>query len=353
MTTEFRTTPTPSWETDILGDDFQQTTFNLGKDPDGEADIVAVVVKYQPLQATSYGNDSATLPQKGSPSAQTHRAVLWVHGMSDYFFQSHIAEAFYAHGRDFYAVDLRKCGRALRDGQTPHHISDLEMYDIKLNRALDLILAEGHTHVTIAAHSTGGLITALWLDRLRRTDPQRHAVINALVLDSPWLDMHLSPKKARAVRILAPILARLTPNKLTPDSSPGGYGKSLHKDQFGEWDYNVSWKPLGGHTKNWAWLAAIVAGHKRIGKGIETGVPTLSLHSDGYLLGRDFCEQLRHVDAVLNTDQIEARTPKLSSSARSAIIEGAMHDVYLSQKEVRARAFAETFAFLAEVDKSS
>lgn len=353
MTTDFPTTPTPSWKTDILGKNYQQTTFKLGKDPDGETDIVAVAVKYQPVKTASSATISELPPQKGSPSAKNSCAVLWVHGMSDYFFQQHIAEEFSNHGRDFYALDLRKCGRALREKQTPHYVSNLQLYDDELNQALDLIVAEGHTSVTIVAHSTGGLITALWLDRLRRTDKKRHAAIDALVLDSPWLDLHVAAWKARAVKILAPALGRLIPDTLIPESSRGGYGKSLHKDYFGEWDYNTSWKPICGHPKNWGWLLAIVNGQRQLAKGIETAVPTLVLHSDRYLIGQDFSEELHHVDAVLNTDRIAARTPNLSSSARAVAIKGAKHDVYLSQESVRHRAFAETFAFLEEVDKSS
>ena len=43
--------------------------------------------------------------------------------------------------------------------------------------------------VVVAGHSTGGLITALWLDRLRQREPALHAAVDGLLLNSPWFDL--------------------------------------------------------------------------------------------------------------------------------------------------------------------
>ena len=61
------------WSADELGDNYQHVTLHLGADPEGEGDNVAVLVK-------------AREPQTDKP------ALLWVHGMSDYFFQTHVAD---------------------------------------------------------------------------------------------------------------------------------------------------------------------------------------------------------------------------------------------------------------------
>ena len=65
------------------------------------------------------GPVAATLIRASFPAQDTRRAVLYVHGYIDYFFQEHLAEAFVAHGYRFYAVELRKYGRSLREGQHP------------------------------------------------------------------------------------------------------------------------------------------------------------------------------------------------------------------------------------------
>ncbi len=45
--------------------------------------------------------------------------MLYVHGFNDYLFQSHVADELASHGYTFYALDLRRCGRAWRDGPDP------------------------------------------------------------------------------------------------------------------------------------------------------------------------------------------------------------------------------------------
>src|SRR5580658_5211426 len=143
--------PEIDWEPDNLGPGYSQHELELGVDPDGEGTIAAVLVRRDP---------AADEVARG--------AVLYVHGFSDYFFQTELADAFAAQGLAFYALDLRKCGRARRPGQTAHYVSDLALYDDELERAL-AIVASAHPGlpVIIAAHSTGGLITPLWLDRRR------------------------------------------------------------------------------------------------------------------------------------------------------------------------------------------
>ena len=61
----------------------------------------------------------ATLVRRRA-DAPTRRAVLYLHGFVDYFFQTHLAEFFTDRGFDFYALDLRKYGRSLLPHQTPN-----------------------------------------------------------------------------------------------------------------------------------------------------------------------------------------------------------------------------------------
>ena len=72
------------------------------------------------------------------PTGPAH-AVLAVHGYTDYFFHTELADHFANRGFTFYALDLRKCGRSRRKGQTPHFTTDLARYDTELERALAVI----------------------------------------------------------------------------------------------------------------------------------------------------------------------------------------------------------------------
>ncbi|MBP7974971.1 MAG: alpha/beta hydrolase, partial [Acinetobacter sp.] len=86
-----------TYQPDILGNGYQQLTLNFADDYDGK--VVATLVRKKAAQATK-------------------KAVLYVHGFADYFFQKEMAEQFNQHGYDFYALDLRKYGRSKLPHQT-------------------------------------------------------------------------------------------------------------------------------------------------------------------------------------------------------------------------------------------
>ena len=95
--------------------------------------------------------------------------MLAVHGFTDYFFHTELADYFTARGFRFYGLDLHKCGRSWREAQIPHFTTDLARYDRELELALAVIAAENPgSAVLVCGHSAGGLIVSLWLDRLRR-----------------------------------------------------------------------------------------------------------------------------------------------------------------------------------------
>jgi alpha-beta hydrolase superfamily lysophospholipase len=234
------------WEPDVLPGYWQQP-LALGADPDGEGDLVA------------------TLVSRGEPAHPPDRAVLAVHGYTDYFFHTELADHFAGRGLRFYALDLPKCGRSRRDGQTPHFTSDLAHYDGALEAARDAI---GAADLLVYGHSAGGLIVSLWLDRLRSrgaTGP-----IGGLVLNSPFFDLH-GPAILRTPPTSAALiaLARLRKMQVVRKPTPGGYGTSLHRDYSGEFDYNLEWKPVGGFPVTFGWINAIRRGQKRLHRGLD------------------------------------------------------------------------------------
>src|SRR5215475_4312011 len=163
------------WKPDILGTGYDQLVLDLGADPDGEGTVEAVLVRRQPR-----------------PGEETTGAVLYVHGFADYFFQTDLADFFAERGLQFYALDLRKCGRARRPGQTAHYVSDLKLYDAELDRALAVVTAAHPGQpVVSAAHSTGGLVVPLWLDRRRAAGTD--TPVAGVALNSPWLDLQGRP----------------------------------------------------------------------------------------------------------------------------------------------------------------
>ena len=117
-----------------------------------------------------------------------------MHGYTDYFFHTELADHFADRGFAFYALDLQKCGRSRRDGQTPHFITDLAHYDAELEHALSVIGEQTVPAIPPASWCTaippaGSSCRYGWTgcgDATRRRTPG----VGGLVLNSPFLDLH-------------------------------------------------------------------------------------------------------------------------------------------------------------------
>ena len=117
------------WIRDVLGDEFQQLTLDLGTDEQGP--VVATLVRALPAEPDLWNRIRGRWPLLDGVD------VLYVHGWSDYFFQKRLARFWASRGARFFALDLRKYGRSLRDGQTPGYVADLATYDEDIGAALE------------------------------------------------------------------------------------------------------------------------------------------------------------------------------------------------------------------------
>ena len=322
------------WKPDILGAGYVQKLIHLGDDPDGEGIVEAVLVRREPR-----------------PGEDARGVVLYVHGFTDYFFQAELADFLAARGLPFYALDLRKCGRARRPGQTAHYVSDLALYDAELDRALAIVTgAHPGLPVTIVAHSTGGLIAALWLARRRGagTAAEAHTPVAGVALNSPWLDLQGSPVLRGPVTQAMRVLATVRPFGVIP-AKPGVYGQTLHVSGTGEWDYDLDLKPLAGFPVTFGWINAIRRGHARVHRGLGIDVPVLVLRSARSLPSGTYTATSDHADLVIDAAQIGRWAGSLGHQATDVPIDGARHDVFLSLPEPRARAYEALDAWLAGI----
>jgi alpha-beta hydrolase superfamily lysophospholipase len=304
---------------DILGEPYDAETITLADDEEGA--VVATLVSRRTHEPTG-------------------RAVLHVHGFADYFFQTPAADYWTARGYDFYALDLRKYGRSLREHQTPNFVTDLSAHYEELDAAYDRVIGrDEHHHVVISAHSTGGLITALWAH-------DRQPELAALVLNSPWLDLQGSfLLRTAGTKAIDQIGAR-RPYLAIPRDVSGFYARSLHREHDGEWDFDLAWKPLESWPVYAGWLRAVRRGHSRAHRGLDVPAPVLVLTSSSSGRPREYDEACGSTDIVLDVEQIRRWAPKLADHVTLVRIEGALHDVTLSREPVRARAFEEISRWL-------
>lgn len=280
----------------------------------------------------------ATVVRRNPP--RSRRAVLYVHGWSDYFFQRHLADEMAEAGYDFYAVDLHRYGRSLRPGHLAGFTTDLGEYHDELNRAADLIADEGHDELVVMGHSTGGLVAALWL----QANPERAI---ALVLNSPWLELQGYPALRPAIGPMLSAVGQLNPLAAFPVSETGFYRRSIHASQDGEWDYNENYKGHKAFRVRVGWLAAIMAGHAKVAAGLGIDVPVFMAIAGRTIIPTKWSEDLAKADIVLDVDSLASRAAMLGRHVTLVRLQDGLHDLVLSPEPVRAKFFAELRRWLA------
>ncbi len=312
------------WRPDVLGEPYAVRTFALPDDSEGP--VIAALVRHAPESA-----------------APQHGAVLHVHGFADYFFHTEMAEWWTQRGYAFYALDLRKYGRALLEHQTAHFVTSLEEHFPELDEAWRILTEEeGHDRVVVSAHSTGGLTVPLWAAK------RDLGALTALVLNSPWFDLRGAPilRSLPARAALDQIGAR-QPYRVIPRPVSGFYARSLHRDLDGEWDFDFNWKPLESRPVYAGWLRAVRRGHTTLHRGLDLGVPTLVLSSARTGSPATFGEEVFRTDIVLDVTQIRRWASSVGRHVTSIAVDDAMHDIFLSRRPTRLRAYAELDRWLS------
>lgn len=282
------------------------------------------------------------------PDTPSSKAVLYIHGYGDYFFQLHEAQWYAAQGYHFYALDLRKYGRSLLPHQRPNYVADLRTHFAEIDRAVQQILEDdGRSWLLLYGHSNGGLISTLYAAEGKRRDR-----LDALLLNSPFLDQTLG----EGISLFLPLingLSRLRPTKIVRQEGLPHYARTIHADYEGDWDYTKAWKPDGGFPVFLGWFTAVVRAQKKVARGLDLELPVLLLHSDSsYTYGaREYDPAMKSRDMILDVEDMKRLGPGLGKKVQLAEVPNAMHDVFLSPPEVRAVAFAKVRSWLSGLEK--
>lgn len=255
--------------------------------------------------------------------------VVLVHGYNDYVFQEHVVAAFEAVGWDVVGVDLRRAGRSLREGQVPHYVDDLRETASDLDLAVRLSRVAG-LPLVVHAHSTGGLVAALWAHAHRGSNP-----CDALVLDSPFLDLHASwVERTVGTRVLD-VVGPWAPLAVVSEG-PSAYAAHLLVENGGRWSFDTALKRPEGQPVRAGWLRAVRQGHARVARGLDVACPVLVAHSARSGVDDAASPDLDRTDTVLDVAQIARLAPRLGADVTSLVVEDGVHDLTLSAPGPRA-----------------
>lgn len=271
--------------------------------------------------------------------------ILYLHGYNDYFFQKELAEKADSAGFAFFAIDLHYFGRSYREGDPRADMRSLTEYFGELDSAIALskrIVQQSGVDLPyiLIGHSMGGLNLSLYAAHR----PDSH--FDAIVLNSPFLEMNFN----WAVRNLAlPVISsigKIFPDVALPGTGDPNYANSLYKSRKGEWDFDTTLKTFARPKQYLGWVRGVHLGHNEIKEGLHIKAPILVMHSDCSIDSKEWVEEFTHCDGVLNHEQIAEQAPNLGENVTTVTIPDGLHDLYLSPKPVRDKAYDETFRFI-------
>ncbi len=308
---------------DILGEPFWKKTFVMNDDYQGK------------VTSTLVGMNT---DNKGD------KAVLYIHGYNDYFFQKEMALKLDSAGFNFFALDLRKYGRSMLPDQTPFEVRNLDEYYADIDSALHYIKSQNIDNIILMAHSTGGLTVPLYASE-HRDDKD----IKALILNSPFFDMNQSWTYENIIIPAVSFFGRYFPDIEIPQGASTGYAESLLKEYQGEWDYDTNLKKTIAQPLTTGWIHAIHSGQMKLQKGLDLKMPILVMCSDSSFVADEWTPDFWRADVVLDVNDIVKYASCLGDDVEVVQINGGIHDLILSPKAAREEAYKDIFSFLNQI----
>lgn len=314
--------------------------------------IAANARDWQPDSLAGYSSSTIIRASDGLPctvvrksaNCRTSRAVLYVHGYNDYFFQREMGDRFVDSCYNFYAVDLHGYGRSIRPGNVPYQARKVDEYYEDIDSVLAVMRADGVKNVVLMGHSTGGLIASSFMNVAPDT------IVSALVLNSPFLEWNMNAFMRKIAIPAVAKIGRSHPSLAISQGNSTAYGESLLKDYHGEWTYNVEWKTLHPRKVTAGWLNMISQAQKQLRKNKgQISVPILLMHSATSVDTAEWTEECQRADAVLNVDDISKIGRTLGADVTRLTVRGGMHDLILSAPEVREMVYNSIFEWLDQL----
>lgn len=308
---------------------------------------------YEYTRVERLDGQPCTVIRRTTPCA-SGRAVLYIHGYNDYFFNAEMGNTFVDSLYNFYAVDLHGYGRSIVPGRRPYQARHISDYYADIDSALNIMGEYGTEHVVLMGHSTGGLIAACFMTFSGHPGDEENTPfcarphVDALILNSPFLEFNFKGFKRSILLPLMSTLGGPFPGIAIPQGNAiDAYAQSCSADFHGEWRYNYAWKTARPRPITTGWIRMIMNAQRSLRDNPERIlVPTLLMHSARSVYGNKWTPEFQRADAVLDVDHIARYGSTLGPSLTEMTVEGGMHDLFLSAEAVRIPLYRAVFAWL-------
>ena len=252
------------------------------------------------------------------------KALIWIPGRNDYFYHYHLSNKL--NNINFYCIDLRYCGSSIEKGQIPHYCNNLEIYFEEIDLLFEeMIINKNYDEVILYGHSTGGLISCIYLDYNKKNG--KNYKIDKLILNSPFLYIDLDYFSYFLANYIIYYISDYIPSF---DINMNYYKKNLFTDYIKKiMKIDINKKSHLELPIMSDWLSTVIYHQNRIKNNlINIEIPILFFTSDKSV------DNLENEigDNILNVDKICEIGKKLSKKKNIFYfkIENALHDIFIS-----------------------
>ena len=252
------------------------------------------------------------------------KALIWAHGLNDYYHHFDIGEKLLDKGFDIYAITFRKYLTTTENTKYYFYISDLQEYIDDLNNLFPKILEGKYNKILLYGHSTGGLTSTIYCHSGKFKEK-----IDALILNSPFFDIYLNNKSEFIFKKLIYYLGNKFP-KIRLRKTKKFYKTAFHEDIHKRFYFKN--KIIGDSNLFTGSFTGTYKYQKKIQNGeIKINIPILVLLSD-----KSSKKSYSNSDTVLDTKDILKYSKK--DNIKIVQIKDAIHDVFLSKIKPRTEA---------------
>ncbi len=271
------------------------------------------------------------------------KAVLYIHGFNDYFFNKEFASNFLAQGYSFFAIDLHNYGKNMTQDTKRYYFKDVKEFYPEINQAINIMKNEYKIEdITLYGISQGGLIAALFENDNKK--------VNRLILDSPFFDFHFNWFLENLALPVVAKIGSVFPEFVLKSDEVNVFGKSIHKDFDGEWDIDMELKAIKTNAPIYlGWLNAVYMAQKRLQNGLDIKVPSLILYSNKSISESSNKKYHHNTDIVLDVKDMKKYSNMLSKNVSLITkqeLKNGMHGILISPKPVRNKAYKNIFEWL-------
>ena len=265
-----------------------------------------------------------------------NKALIWIPGYNDYYYNFYVGEKFLNNGFDIYALKLRRYKQEnLKD---IFYCDDLNEYIEDINNIFPKILEKNYKKIVLYGHSMGGLVSSIYCKEGEYKDKISH-----LILNSPFFDFKLGFFEKIFLYYIVYYISYLFPKKLIRplDFNKKNYLTLNIKKRF---YLNDKYKLHILSPVYASWIKTIIDYQYKIQyQNLNLNIPILVLYCEK---SSNFTNSNQTGDDTLNINDIKKYSNNLGKNLKTYQFNNAIHDIFSSTLDIINKALDITFNWL-------